>query len=336
MKRIAFLPANQDACALFRLFMPHLHTPSSIYMFHAQGLEMSRIAGCEVVAVQRLCTKQNYEALKTLKRTGLKVIYDLDDNMWAIPSYNPAHRLFKQLEPGFRICATEADVITVSTEPLRVAVKKAIGKQCPPVEVIQNAMDFEWFHPLPDKLRTHRGDRVTIGWAGTNTHTGDVEQVFNLLPKLLDRVPNLYLEFVGLPAPNVIRQHPRVKERDFVPVAEWPARWASWQWDASFAPLNANKFNNSKSNIKALEAAALGIPCVVSDVAPYHDFCAKSPLLRENLLCRGIKDWEEKMMNVTIDSGLRRKLGAEMMRVGREFYDVSRSVARWKELADAI
>lgn len=326
--------------------MPHLRLGgngySSIFMFHMYGLDMGPIAGCDVAVVQRLCTEQNYAALQRMKSFGLKLIYDLDDNMWAIPPYNPAYKMFKQLEPGFRVCAAACDMITVSTEPLRIAVRRAIGKNCPPVEVVQNSMDHDWFAPVPEELRKKKGDRVVLGWAGTNTHTGDVKHIFSILPKLVDRLPQLELEFVGLPAPNEFRDvdgkivHPRVRERDFCPVAEWPARWASWQWDIAIAPLDDNKFNASKSNIKALESAALSIPCVVSDVAPYHDFCAHSKLLKQTVLAYGQLDWERKIEALVVNSELRKSVGTEMHRVSREYYDISASVKRIEELAEAL
>jgi hypothetical protein len=41
--------------------------------------------------------------------------------------------------------------------------------------------------------------------------------------------------------------------------------------DISLAPLDQNQFNMSKSNIKALEAVALGIPLVSTKFGPYND-----------------------------------------------------------------
>jgi glycosyltransferase involved in cell wall biosynthesis len=44
------------------------------------------------------------------------------------------------------------------------------------------------------------------------------------------------------------------------------------RFDIGIAPLKDTEFNESKSYIKALEYAAVGIPCVVSKVGPYRDF----------------------------------------------------------------
>ena len=39
--------------------------------------------------------------------------------------------------------------------------------------------------------------------------------------------------------------------------------------DISLAPLENNRFNQSKSNIKALEGTAIGVPMICSNVGPY-------------------------------------------------------------------
>jgi len=286
---------------------------------------MSPFSHCRVVAVQRLCTRENYDAIIHMKKSGMKIVYDLDDNLWSVPTYNPAHRIFRQMESGFRFCAVECDVITVSTEPLRIAVFKALSKnkhtkKMPPIEVINNSMDFTWMSPVPEEYRKKREGKVVIGWAGTNTHLGDVGRVFNLIPKILERVENLYFEFVGLPPPDVLKNHPRVRQRDFVPIAEFPLRWASWQWDASIAPLDDNKFNDSKSNIKMLEAAAMSIPCLVSSSSPaYESFCKHSQLLVRHCLCDSTNDWEKKLVAIASDYGLREVVGKEMRVVGEKF-----------------
>jgi len=304
-------------------------------MFHEIGVDMGPISTCDVAVVQRLCTQENYNALSRIKELGIKLVYDLDDNMWAIPSYNPAYGMMKQLEPGFRKCASLCDVVTVSTEPLRVAARQALGWKTR-VEVMPNCMDFQWFRPVPEHLRKPKKDgEVVMGWAGTNTHTGDVNKVFAMLPALLEKFPNLRVELVGLPLPPAIKDHPRARERDFVKIGQWPSRWASWQWDFSIAPLDENKFNNSKSCLKMLESAALSIPCVASDVAPYHDFCKPSKFLSENLLCRGPLAWQKKLEAVITDAPLRRSLGMEMRRVG-EAYDISHSVKRWTVLIEEL
>lgn len=343
---VAFMPAGLDACAMFRMFMPHLHIPGSLFLYNYHGLDESKFKHCQVAVVQRLCSRTNLAALQTFKRMGMKVVYDLDDDMWSVPPYNPAHKILKIFLPGFNICALESDLITVSTPHLKVIVQRQIKSQrypdgswkhCPPIEVVENSMDFDWFQKLPKKHRKVRKDKVVIGWAGTNTHTGDVKKVFDLIPGILREFPQVHFELVGLPIPENWKDvADRVTVRDFVPVAEYPAAWASWQWDLSIAPLEENKFNLSKSSIKLLEAAAVGIPCIASNIGEYNKFCSRSPLLKDTCLADTNTSWNKKIRDLIVDTELRNKVGIEMEIVARRDFNIDNGVNKWQDIFEEL
>jgi glycosyltransferase involved in cell wall biosynthesis len=56
------------------------------------------------------------------------------------------------------------------------------------------------------------------------------------------------------------------------PVAfeEYPARLAALDLDLALAPLEVNRFNECKSNLRLLEYGALGWPVVATDIEPYR------------------------------------------------------------------
>jgi glycosyltransferase involved in cell wall biosynthesis len=240
--------------------------------------------------------------------------------------------------PGFNVCAARADLITVSTQHLKLAVRSALGKECPPVEVVENAIDFDLFKPIVPQFRKNKHGMVTVGWAGTNTHTGDTRKVFDLMLMLLREEPSLQFEVAGIKIPKDWEAEfgDRIKQRDFVPVAEFASNWASWQWDISLAPVEQNEFNLSKSNIKGLEAAALSIPCVMSNVGEYIKFATYSKLLNKTVLANSISDWKRKIMALVKDAQLREQVGQEMNRVGKQYYDVKDRVGRWQDIFDQV
>ena len=211
----AFLPANLDACSLYREFIPHLHIPDSKFLFRPDRLHLDELKDKEVVVVQRQVTPENYKAMKMLKAAGKKIIYDLDDNMWSLPTWNPAYKIFKQMREGFALCAAEADVITVSTRGLLNECNTHLGQLGKKMLVVPNAMDFNLFHPSP--LEKDDG-RVLVGWGGSNTHSGDIVEAWEVLPALIKEHDNLYLDFVGMAGPKELQGHARVKNRPWVPV----------------------------------------------------------------------------------------------------------------------
>lgn len=337
---VAFLPAGADACAMYRMFLPHMAISPSTYYFPENHMtDINVFAYCRVAVVQRLCSKANFEALALMKRGNMKIVYDLDDNVWSLPTYNPGVKLFQMMRAGFRYCAAMSDVITVSTEPLRIAVQETLlghhDTKCPPIVVVPNAMDFNLFRPVTERCRRPKSGRVVIGYAGNNTHVGDVKNAFDALPELLKAFPNLHLEFVGITPPEPIIGSDRVKMLDYVPVSEYAARLASWQWDLMIAPLDRNRFNISKSSIKMMEAGALHIPCVASAVAPYQDFCRGNTLLENTVLCKTRNDWVRKVSDLIADEKLRQDVGEQMFLTAKK-YDISVVAKKWQSVFSSI
>lgn len=335
---VAFLPAGLDACAMYRMFIPHLNMPGSVFLFQAYGMVPDKFAHANVAMMQRLATKENYEAMSVFKRMGIKIVYDLDDDMWSVPGYNPASKVMKSWLPGFRACALRSDMLTVSTEHLRVMVRQELGKGCPPIEVVENSMDFNFYKPLkPEQRRSKLPVTVTVGWAGTNTHSQDLTPMLAVIPALLREIPEMRFEFAGVKIPDSFAEFgDRVTNRDFVPVAEFGVHVASWQWDIALAPLEENKFNLSKSNIKMIEAAAMGIPCIASDIGEYRKFCMDSRILRETVLVRKKSDWKNKIAAMVKNPHLRQTMGEEMHRVGVERYNISMKVKEWDEVFQRV
>lgn len=324
--RTAFLPAGIDACALYRMFMPHLRIEGSMFLFRMDRLRLQDLNDYQVVVVQRQGTDANLKAMKLMKRAGKKVVYDLDDNLWNIPAANPGKQALESLRQGFSICAAEADLITVSTQGLKSAMLTALPGLKAEILVTPNGMDFDFFSPCP--LEKEDG-KILLGWAGSNTHGEDIRDAWSVMPDLINRHEKLWIEFVGMPPPKEIQNHPRAKYKPWVPVGEFPNRLSSWSWDISMAPLVDNRFNRSKSCIKALESAALKIPCLMSNVQPYREFCALGGKELEWLLCDSKRDWEQKLERLVVDTDYRKWMGELTYNIARKYFDMENLKNNW-------
>src|SRR6266403_2129133 len=98
---IVFCASWVDACACWRLYMPHLNMPGSSFFCFAQRPNFNVIAGNDICVVQRCCTQAQFEFLKVVAGLGMKIVYDLDDNVWNIPEYNPAYQGLMHQREGF-------------------------------------------------------------------------------------------------------------------------------------------------------------------------------------------------------------------------------------------
>ncbi|MDE2439157.1 MAG: glycosyltransferase, partial [Patescibacteria group bacterium] len=190
-----------------------------------------------------------------------------------------------------------------------------------PIFVIENSIDFDLFAPV----RKHRKkETVTIGWAGTATHEIDYQHAFSALVRVLHRHKNLFVEFWGGHIPSPIARglergigQGQVGVRSWVPIHQYPAWLSAVNWDLSLAPLQFNEFNRAKSALKLIEAGALKIPCLASNVCEYKRFCEANPKL-QTLLCSSSDEWEEKLERFVSNEELRVELGEELHREVKE------------------
>ena len=315
------------------MFLPHLSLPNSRFVFHPVRTPVSEMADCDIVVVQRQCSEGNLLALKQMKNMGLKVIYDLDDDLWGIPASSPAKRIFEPVKQGFGRCMEVCDGITVSTEGLRTAVTTAVpAARNKKIFVIPNGMNFDYLRPAP--LPKPPG-RVTVGWGGSNTHAGDVGVAWRVLPELLADLPQLYLEFVGMAPPMKIANHPRVRVREFCPIGEYMTRFPAWGWDIVLAPLDDARFNRSKSHPKVVESAAINAVCLMSPVGPYNTFTSLHPDLPW-LLCHNSGEWKNKIKELVLDAELRKNMAALVRQVAREHFEQDKLADLWREAFEAV
>lgn len=298
---------------------------------------MNELSECDVLVVQRMLAKSNQKFLSSARRMGIKIVYDLDDNLWNIPRFNPAHAMWSSAsaQEGIAACVAWADIITVSTRHLRNAVLDKIGHiknvasgKPIPVEVIENRVDLKVFG---QPLWENDSDKVVIGWGGSNTHYGDLDVIWKAVPAILDKYPNAHFELVGHEPTPELSQHPRVRVREWCHISEYAKRFATWNWDIVLAPLSVNAFNKSKSNIKMQEAAAIRKPCLAQNISSYADFCQYNKKLSWLLFSQ---PWHfvDKLGQLIESKSMRLDYGAMMYENVLNHYTIDRSVDQWQSI----
>jgi hypothetical protein len=328
-----FLAASLDACALWRLYMPHLSLPGSGYFWFSQTPDFSIIAGHDVCVVQRCYTGKQFKFLDIAAKLNMKIIYDLDDDVWDLPTYNPAHDYLKQYREGFKACMRIVDVVTVSTKTLAKIVRKNMkvmvnprtGKEIP-IIVVENRL----YQPMC--APASQSDDIVIGWGGSTSHIGDLAIVESTLAKIGEDYANVTIEFRGC---EVAPGSPLTKIKNFrhfywQPVAEYCVRMPRWNWSIALAPVTDHPFNSSKSCIKMIEAAYCKIPCLASWVRPYEEFCYYDQELVW-LLCAGQSSWDRKLRELINDTARREFLGERMHKVMLEHYTYDKPHEGWAE-----
>jgi glycosyltransferase involved in cell wall biosynthesis len=252
---------------------------------------------------------------------GRPVIFDVDDLVfepqlaaWHRGVANlPAHEQDLYHEGVRRYAATlqRCDhVLTTSPLPAELAARRG-----PTAHVLRNALGTEmlqWANELfaQRSERRERGDpqRIVLGYgSGTSTHDVDFLEAAPAVLDILSRCSHAELWIAGplrLP-PELEGFGPRVRRFGLLDWRGWLELAA--QFDIALAPLEmGNVFCRAKSEIKFVEAGALGVPVVASRIDP---FAAAIRHGENGLLCGTPPEWLDALEGLVADPHLRRRLG---------------------------
>lgn len=270
------------------------------------------------------------EALKTWRRfrAHSRLIYEIDDDIWGVTKANwMAYRVYSQLanQDVVEHSIAIANAVTVTTEPLAEVVKKFNER----VYVIPNFIPGEllsWKRDEPREVfvRSKPVRKVVIGWRGGASHALDVGVIAKPVRHVLQRNPQARLHIIGT---------------DFRPTIGVDADFTNWVpvdasldfyrtltgIDIGLAPLFGVGFDDSKSNIAALEYAALGIPCIATYSPAYSDFIEDG---RTGYLIKRKSDWAKRIAELVNDHDAREEMGAAA-RERAAAWTIEENWARW-------
>ena len=288
-------------------------------LLRGAGPEVLREAGRhDAVVLHRLAYTPDVEAIvEAARRRGAPVLFDIDDLVFdpglfdridALDWMEPAEAaLFRQSFAAQRRTLASCDGAIVPTEPLAEAVR-ALGVRC---WVHPNAPSLELLELSHEARRDRRVEpgRVVLGYAsGSRTHNRDFAEVSPALLQLFAEIPALELHVVGYLDLDAGWEpfRSRVKTLEFVPWQQLPAVLATF--DVNLAPLEAgNPFCEAKSELKWLEAAAVGVPTVASPTAPYRAAIRHG---ETGFLASTTEDWVDALRLLAGDPVRRQAVGS--------------------------
>lgn len=225
----------------------------------------------DVVIAGRMAHAQVFAALLAGRKLyGYKLVIDTDDNSDDIPHFNYAHPDYHAGTNVSRLVRAElreADLVTVSTEPLAAWARKYSSN----IVVVPNCIDTALYANVRgrEKEARHRND-IRIYWGGGGGHYGDLLEVRDALLRICAERPNVKLIF-SVFIPDWAADLPpfRVFMIRFAHFNAYPKVLKWLCADVAVAPLVYNEFNRCKSNVKYLTYAMADIPSVYQDIAAY-------------------------------------------------------------------
>jgi glycosyltransferase involved in cell wall biosynthesis len=314
--------------------------------FDEARIDVDSALGFDVILLYRLPMSQALERLiKKARAVGKPVIFDTDDLVFE-PELMAWQRAVKNLSPGDRaqhldgvrrylMTLLACDAVTVAT-PLLAELARKRGRQA---FVHRNALGRE-MQELAEELRMARQNReveskIVIGYgSGTATHDVDFEEAATALETVLERFPETELWIAGplaLPAP-LQRFGERVRR---YPLTDWQGWFRLMaRMDIALAPLEmGNIFCRAKSEIKFVEAGALGVPVVASKIDPYQDSITNG---QDGFLAAGEEEWNEALTALIQNPQLRAQMGAAAREKMMQNYSPEARIADLAKLLEAL
>jgi len=288
------------------------------------GVPPAEAAGYRIVTAQRL---DKPKALPIWRRLALKhrLVYETDDDIFSVPPERWVHATYPQqvMQEMVTRAAEYADLVTVSTEPLAEVYRK-IG--CREIRVLPNCLP----RGVTGMTRNRNRRRLVVGWAGGGSHEKDLRMIAEPVAGFLDAHPKAELHLMGSDFSDLIGRKARFTE--WSPVDETLNYYRGIDFDIGLAPLTGTAFDQSKSNIKALEYMALGIPVLASDCDAYRGTVIDGV---NGYLIRRHQDWGRRLRELANDAAAREEMGAKALATARE-HEIEANWTRWRDVFEEL
>ncbi len=289
--KVLLLAADQGGCAKYRVREPHRVTKDLVDVTVTNSLAVEAVrdtrtgltnikevhTDADLIVFQRPLDNAMSSALIQAKKQGIAVAVEMDDDLASTHPKNLAYPFFHgHLDTGIQWLwrATQnADYIIASTPAIR-------DRYAPNGNgvVVRNCIPESIFDIVPRYERTD--ETSMIGWTGSvashptdllatkgavsEVITSRIEGGRDLAVSVIGEMEHVY-DHLGLP--DSVPSH----SPGWLSLDDYYEGIAS-SMDVGIVPLELNQFNKSKSYLKGLEMAALGVPFVASNTYEYEVF----------------------------------------------------------------
>jgi hypothetical protein len=295
LKRAMCYLADYGGCGFYRGIGPNLllnlHNKAVIMDSTTMILDPRFYETVEAVKFQRQATLQQKQFVQVLKEISkqnkkLKLIYEIDDVVFGedIPLYNRNREAFTspEIRQNIMEIISMMDEVTVTCDYFRDYLIDKTGNKN--VSTLPNYLMKWWFdryYNLGDLTKKFEKNKkkpiIAIFASGTHVdvlnRVNQQDDFEKVLPEIIKTRTEFNWHFYGshpLPLKPFIDRG-EIKYFNWAPLPNFPEAMANSGAQVTFAALQDNNFNRCKSNIKLIEAGALGLPCVCPDMPTYKD-----------------------------------------------------------------
>lgn len=268
----------------------------------------------KIVIMQQVAGELWEQKILDLREQGIRVLYEIDDYLPAIAEargHLAADKYTQDLCDSHHQCMAVCDGLVTTTE----WVADQYRPINPNVWLCPNGIEIERY----SKFIIPPRDTVNIGWAGGTGHDEAMQPLLPMLADLMDADEEIIFVTIGEPygwqMPERLRT--RCLSIPFSSVENFPSVMTNI--DIAMAPAGRSDFFKAKSDLRWLEASAMGIPSVL-DPFVYRDVVDGET----GLLASTPDEFHIALGLLLDDHNLRAKISAN----AREYVSRERSISR--------
>ena len=283
--RVLYYATLSKASAFYRCLMPmYALNMGGRAVAHASNTRFGREAlDYDVVVLQIDNSPSALEFMLSLQKRGKKVVYEIDDAFDCLEPWHPQYASYGQPAriEAVKAMLAQADAVQVST-PWLAARYADVAKR---IHVVPNMVELAAW-PRADRLR--RDGRWKVLWAGSPSHSGDLDVVIPALGAFARAHRDVVITFFGQAVKDDRIPADQVETIDWCELEEYPFTLAKVDADIAIAPLVDVPFNRGKSNLRILQYWATGYPTIASEVGSYKESITPGS---DGLFARDTESW---------------------------------------------
>ena len=276
MSKSLFIGQGVSGQCWYRCALPSIHLENSDWagmsytenpteehfgvMIGGSSNEYPKASDYDVIILQMVRGDDWVNLIKKWQSEGIKVLYEVDDffhGVGRIQDHAFKSYFHKKNIKRFVAAMKACDGVICSTEFLANQYKKYNEN----IHVCLVSLDTKRYN-----IEFAPKNNLTIGWAGGTGHHKAVGPWLEVISAVMRRNPTVGFTSLGVDYASAIEPyHPnRTLSIPWVPIENYP--YALTNMDLAICPAHDSKYFKSKSDLRFLEASALGIPTISSPI----------------------------------------------------------------------
>lgn len=337
-KRVLFVGRGKSAVGWYRCYLPAMALgadwvgcagdPPNLALLTGlvkQKTQPPVFADYDIIVLQQPSSLAWMRSIIKLRESGKIILYEIDDYLHAIRKMKDHDFRAGFEKPKLELvekCMKVCDGVICSTDFIGRMYRKFSKRTF----VCRNGID-----PARYNLTRPVRPTVNIGWAGATGHQKAVAPWIAQVANVMREKENTTFVSIGQPWGRELEKHfpNRAISTPFTSLETYPA--AMTMFDIALAPAGHNNFFRGKSDLRWLEASALGIP-VIADPGVYPEiedgwtgFHASEP-----------REVRELLLELVENSNLRTEVGERARRYVREFRSMTVMKDQWQQVFEEV